>query len=142
MTLAYTLHAMTQYHSMKEMEDDKAFQILPSPYRMFDGPWRMTESDTKQAERIKNLIQTTCENMITETQKAAQDFTNNLYGFCKPEIHHKIWEIGSIFIRAEVVEHLRYEFTGRNSSIQSEPPHLSCVQSIFETGRANPFDEL
>ena len=132
MTLAYTLYAMTQYHNMKEMEDENAFYILPSPYRMFEGPWRITKWDAEQAERLKDLIHSTSQNMITEAQRAAEGFTMNLYGPHKPEIHQQIWEIGSIFIRAAVIEHMRYQFTGRNSSTQSAPPHVDCARNILQ----------
>ena len=143
MTLAHTLHAMTQYNTMEELTEGPAFRRFSSPYEMFEGPWRMTKWDVEQTEKLTDIIQTTCEKMITAAHQAAQEFTNSLYDPQKPNIHQQIWEISSIFIQVQVIEHMRYEFTGRNSSEQMSPaPHADCIQNILETDKANPCPDF
>ena len=58
----------------------------------------------------------------------------------KPELHQDIMWLGRVLAKKHVLEHLRYEFFGRNSSNERVPhPHGDCAASIVETGRVQPF---
>ena len=141
--LGCILHAMTAYKTRDEIREAGAFNMLPNPERMFQGPFRMTEWDSEQANRIKDTIYRTGDRMIEAAEEAAKILVENTYGEENPEIHQQIWGIASMLFRAQVMEHLRYEFTGRNSrSQQQPPPHFYCVQNILRTGTLNPFEEF
>ena len=60
----------------------------------------------------------------------------------KAELYKGAECLASMLVYKEIVEHLRYEFLGRNSSRKCYPhPHSDCVASIVETGQVDSFPE-
>ena len=58
----------------------------------------------------------------------------------KPELYQNIRGLARIGATKHVLEHLRHELLGRNSSSEREPhPHSHCAAGILETGQVHPF---
>ena len=63
-----------------------------------------------------------------------------LTSYCegKPKIYRDVRRLGCMGATKRVLEHLRHELLGRNSSSEREPhSHSSCAASILETGQAH-----
>ena len=70
----------------------------------------------------------------------------NQHSDSKSGLHGDIRLLARELAWKQVLEHLRYEFLGRNSSTETWPhPHSGCAASIRENGRVKPlpweFDE-
>ena len=58
----------------------------------------------------------------------------------KPEFCQDVRRLVRLGATKHVLEHLRLELLGRNSSSEREPhPHSYCAASILETGQVYPF---
>ena len=58
----------------------------------------------------------------------------------KPEFFRDFRRLARMGATKHVLEHLRHELLGRNSSSEREPhPHSHCAASILETGQVHPF---
>ena len=134
--LGYLLYAMVEFNTREEMLEDQTFRLIMFGLSLS----RVGKGDEKHiSQTVLPAVAKTANRMVqaweSETEKLARPYRES-----KPELCQDIRDLIPILTKKKVLEHLRYEFLGRNSSTEQQPhPHSSCAASIVETGRVEPF---
>ena len=134
--LGYLLYAMAEFSTRDEMLED---QII----RQFLFRWNLIRMRKEDEEHIRRIILPAADQTANRIALAWEKETGELmrpYLESKPELHQDIRWLAQALAKKQILEHLRHELLGRNSSGEQEPhPHSSCAASIMETGRVQPF---
>ena len=130
--LAYLLHALANFDTWEEMLKDQVFRLNIHGLGLIS----VRIEDEEHIERIISPVIGRVANRIVLTWESESENLLRPYRATKPEL---IWDLKSL-ARAltfkHVLERLRYEPLGRNSSVEQDPhPHSSCVASIRATGQ-------
>ncbi len=134
--LGYMLYAFTTFDSPQRMLEDEVFQSIIS----FG---RFVRVRTEDKERVLGTILPAAEKMADRITLEWEKEANELlrpYVDSKREFHEGNKFLVQMLVKTHTLEHLRYEFFGRDSFNESIPhPHHGCAASIVETGRVQPF---
>ena len=136
--LGYHLYAMTEYKTMKDLEENRAFKLFAM--RLKHVGFQMTE---EQYDRIEPLMRKASGKLMDTLEREGRKLIEEIYGTEPTEIYHQIRWFTNLITNTEVLELLRYHLTGRNSSRSRFPhPHEHCINSInsiLETGKVELF---
>ena len=134
--LGYLLYAMAEFSTREEILEDQIFRQL-----LFR--WNLVRVRREDEEHIRQTILPSADQTANRIALAWEKESNELtrpYVKSKPELHQDIRWLAQALAKKEVLEHLRHEFFGRNSSTERVPhPHSDCAASIVETGQVQPF---
>ena len=134
--LGYLLYAMAEFSTREEMLEDQIFRQL-----LFR--WNLIRMRKEDEEHIRRIIQPAADQTANRIALAWEKETGELmrpYLESKPELHQDTRWLAQALAKKQILEHLRHELLGRNSSGEQDPhPHSSCAASIMETGRVQPF---
>ena len=133
--LGYLLYAIAEFSSVEEMLEDRQFQQI-----MFRWSFvRMRKEDEEHVRRtILPAVNTTANRIVQDWASEADELLRPFLG-SKPNLYQVITRLARALTMKQVLEHLRFEFFGRNSFGEQEPhPHIHCLASIRETGRVQP----
>ena len=125
--IGYFLYEMRQGMTMREMLEKR-------PYRLHLPHVRIKENDRDWVAGLMPLV---------------EQAGNELYEVVRGEYQNvpeaevpgqaEVWALLRASAEDIILDHLRYELTGRNNSGETWPhPHQYCLNSIFETGSADP----
>ena len=134
--LGYQLYAISAFSTREEMLEDEIF-------RQIVYGWKLARVRKEDQEPIQRTIlpaaeQTACR--IAMAWESESDEKTRPYQESKPDLIRDIRWLAQVLAMKRVMEHLRYEFYGRNSFSEQKPhPHSNCAASIVETGRVEPF---
>lgn len=130
--LAYLLHALANFDTREEMIDDRASQA--NIYGL--GLISVRKEDEEHIKRIISPVMGIVVNRISFAWERESDSLLRPYLETKPDLIRDLKSLARALTFKHVLECLRYELLGRNSSAEQEPhPHSSCVASIRATGR-------
>ena len=134
--LGYLLYAIAEFSSLEEMLEDQQFQQI-----MFRWSFaRMWKEDEEQVRRIILPAVNETANRIVQAWEVEADELTRPYLESKPNLYQVVTRLARALTMKRVLEHLRFEFFGRNSFGEQEPhPHEYCAASIRETGRMRPI---
>ena len=134
--LGYLLYAIAEFSSFEEMLEDQQFRQI-----MFRWSFaRMKKEDEEQVRRTILPTVNETANWIAHTWKSEADALTKPFLESKPNLYQIITRLTRALTMKQSLEHLRFEFFGRNSFSEQEPhPHMHCAADIRETGRVQPF---
>ena len=134
--LGYFLHAVVAFESLEEMLEDQ--QLMRIAFRRTRG----REEDREPIRgSVLPLATEMADRLVVAWQKEATKLAGPLRE-SKAELYEGAEYLMSMLAYKEIVEHLRHELLGRNSSYEGQPhPHSACVASIVETGQVDSFPE-
>ena len=123
----YFLHEMRHGMTMREMLEKR-------PYWLESPRVRIREKDRDWVARLAPLVG----RAIDELYEMVKEEYQSVLGAEVPG-NEEVWRLLRVHAEDIILDHMRYELTGRNNSEEVWPhPHQYCVNSIFETGNANP----
>ena len=130
--LAYLLHALANFDTREELLKDRDFQATMYGF----GFVSVRKEDEGHIKRIVSPVIGRVVNRIVQTWESESDNLLRPYLATKPELIRDLKSLARALTFKYVLERLRYELLGRNSSVEQEPhPHSSCVASIRATGQ-------
>ena len=130
--LGYLLHALATFETREEMLKDRTFQANMYSCRFV----RVRKEDEKHIKRMIWPVIGKVVNRIVLAWERESDSLLRSYLGMKPELFRDIKSLARALTLKHVLERLRYELLGRNSSGEQEPhPHSGCLASIKESGR-------
>ena len=134
--LGYLLYAMGEFNTLEEILEDQVF-------RQIIFRWSLVRARKDDEEPIRQIIlpaaDQTASSIVLAWEKEACGL-GRPYFETKPELHQVIRWLARALARKHVLEHLRYEYFGRNTFARLEPhPHSLCAVSIRESGRVRSF---
>ena len=134
--LGYLLYATVEFNNREEMLDDQTLRLIMSGWSLA----RVREEDKKHIlQTILPVVEKTANRMALAWERETEELARP-YLEVKPELCQDVRDLVQILARKKFLEHMRYEFLGRNSSTEQQPhPHSSCAASIVETGRVELF---
>ncbi len=134
--LGYLLYAMAEFSTREELVEDQVFRQIMYRWNLA----RMREEDEGHIQRtVLPTAKETADRMALAWERESDELTRQ-YLESKPGLHQDIRLLARMLPMKQVLEHLRYELFGRNSSSEQTPhPHNDCAASIVETGRVEPF---
>ena len=134
--LGYLLYAIAEFSSLEEMLEDEQFRQI-----MFR--WSFAQMRKENEEKIRWTILPAVNelaNRIVQAWESEADELTRPFLESKPNLYQFVTRLARVLTMKRVLEHLRFEFFGRNSFGEKEPhPHAHCAASIRETGRVRPF---
>ena len=133
---AYLLYALGKFKHRKKMLDDQGFRLVMMRWDMV----RVKPEDKEHLIRtVRPAADETAERIALAWEMEAAALTKP-YLDTRPGLYKDIRALARMVARKHTLEHLRYEFLGRNSYTEQRPhPHSGCAASIRETGRVEPF---
>ena len=130
--LAYLLHALANFDTWEELLKDRVFRLNICGLGLIS----VRKEDEEHIERIISPVIGRVANRIVQTWESESDNLLRPYRATKPELIWNLKSLACALTFKHVLERLRYELLGRNSSVEQEPhPHSSCVASIRATGQ-------
>ena len=130
--LAYLLYALASFDTQEEMRKDREFQA-----NMYGLAFILVKKEDE--EPIRRLIWPVMEKVVNRVVLTWERESRSLlrpHLETKPGLLQDIKSLARALAFKHVLERLRFELLGRNSSVEQKPrPHSSCVASIKETGR-------
>ena len=132
----YLLHAAANFGSRHEMAEDPVCQPIMSRF----GFARMRREDEGDIRRtVLPAAEKTAKRIVRAWEEEPEALTRP-YLKSKPELGQVIGHLAEGLAIKGALEHLRYEFLGRNSFSERQPhPHRHCADSILETGQVQSF---
>ena len=125
--IGYFVHEMGQGITMREM-------LEKGPYWRQLPCLRIREKDRDWVAGLMPLV----EQASGELYEMVRGEYRSAPGAEVPG-DEEVWTLLRTHAEDIILDHLRYELTGRNNSEEVWPhPHQYCLNSIFETGSANP----
>ena len=127
---------MYAFAAWEEMLEDQGFQHLRLRWSFFSV---RKEDEGQVFGTVLPVARQTADRIALAWEEEAD---RALMSYCegKLELCQDIRLLARMGARKHVLEHLRHEPLGRNSSSEREPhPHSHCAASIQETGRVHPF---
>ena len=133
---AYLLHALGTFQDREEMLLDEAFQWVMMGWDLA----RLKPEDREQVvDMVSPAAEGTADKMALAFEREAEGLTGQFSG-SKSGFSEALRLLARELAWKQVLEHLRYEFLGRNSATETWPhPHRDCIASIRRTGRVEPF---
>ena len=130
--LAYLLHALASFDTREEMHKDWEFQANMCGLAFIS----VKKEDEEPIRRLILPVMGKVVNRVVLTWERESSSLIRPHLERKLELLRDIKSLARAFTFKHVLERLRFELLGRNSSVEREPrPHSSCVASIKETGR-------
>ncbi len=134
--LGYLLHAIGSFRTPEEMLGDEMFRQLNRRWSLF----RLKKEDEDQILRIVLPVAVNAARNVAQAWEREGDQLMRPHLESKPDLYREIKSLALALATRRTLEHLRYEFFGRNSYVEQEPhPHWECAASIVETERVEPF---
>lgn len=134
--LGYLLYAMAKFDTSEEMLEDQMF-------RQIMNRWSLSRVRKPDVDRIRRTVLPAAAATAHSLAEAWEKKTDELvrpYLESKPVLFRDIRHLAQLLVEKRILEHLRFEFLGRNSFQEREPhPHHSCAISIVQTGQVQPF---
>ena len=132
----YTTYATCEFATWEEMLEDQGFQHLRLRWSF---PSVRKEDEGQVLGTALPVAQRTADRMALvweeETDRALTSYCEG-----EPELYQDLRCLARMGATKHVLEHLRHELMGRNSSSEQEPhPHSHCAASVLETGKVHPF---
>ena len=134
--LGYLTYAMYEFATWEEMLEDQGFQHLRLGWSFLSV---RKEDEGQVLGTVLPVARETADRVALAWEEEAD---RALTSYCegKPELYQDIRRLARMGATKHVLEHLRHEVLGRNSSSEQEPhPHSSCAASILEAGQVHPF---
>lgn len=134
--LGYLTYGMSEFATWEGMLEDQEFQHLRSRWSFF----RVRKEDEAQVLSTVLPVARKTAGRIGLAWEEETDGSLMPYRESKPDLYQDIRWLTRMGATKHVLEHLRHELLGRNSSSERAPlPHSSCASSILETGQVHPF---
>ena len=132
----YLAHALAECVTWEEMLEDDEFQHLRLRWNFF----RLRKEDEEQVVRTVLPVARETADRLALAWEEQVDRALTSYSEGKPDLYQNIRLLARMGAAKHVLEHLRHELLGRNSSNEREPhPHSHCAASILKTGQVHPF---
>ena len=132
----YMTYATCEFATWEEMLEDQGFQHLRLGWSFFS----VRKEDEGQVLGIAlPVAQRTADRMaLAWEEETGRALTSYCEG--KPELYQDLRCLARIGATKHMLEHLRHDLLGRNSSSEREPhPHSHCAASILKTCQVHPF---
>ena len=132
----YLTYAMYEFVTWEEMLEDQGFQHLRLGWSFLSV---RKEDEEQVLDTVLPVAQRTADRVALAWEEEAD---RALTSYCegKPELYQELRRRARMGATKHVLEHLRHDLLGRNSSSEQEPhPHSSCAASILDTGQVHPF---
>ena len=134
--LAYLADSVAEFDNLESMGEDRTFKRLISGWRSL----RIRKEDRRSVSHAVLPVAMNAAELISRAWDDASHAMVRPHVESKPDLVCGIRRLVSITASKHVMEHLRHELLGRNTFSEREPhPHLGCLDSIRETGRAPIF---
>ena len=133
--IAYFTHKRSQYQNPEQAMQEEEFQALW--HITFFG--RITQGNGETIENTLLPLATEAATAITE--RLQEEWRNTKEGYAPDtrDIDRFATNTARLCLTRTILEHLRHEMLGENSTHRGPPPHSGCLQDIIRTGRVIRF---